>query len=361
MAQRYLGGIITANPTEPSSNDADASASGVWTLEEALSFYRAGDWPNYLNKLPFAAQAIFFLGGNPTSGNPIEYYNIATAGNSKDFGDGVQRHSSPCGAASNATRLLIAGNSSTGPGDRENISYITFATKGDATDFGNLSLGRSSCAGGAGNGRGIFAGGEAASGRNDTIDYKAIASTGNFSDFGNLSGNTMAQISCGSTTRLCIGGGTPSGSNYSNEIQYITISSTGNTTDFGDLTLARSNLASGGSSTRGLFAMGFDGGSGTAVNNVIDYITIASTSNATDFGDSTQSRYLAGGATSPTRATFAGGFAYGNDGGGAAINSSVNTIDAVNIASVGNATDFGDLSIITNAGGGGSNSHGGIA
>ena len=247
------------------------------------------------------------------------------------------------------------------PGDRENISYITFATKGDAPDFGNLSLGRSSCAGGAGNGRGIFAGGETASGRNDTIDYKAIASTGNFSDFGNLSGNNMAGASCGSTTRLCIGGGTPSGSNYSNEIQYITISSTGNTTDFGDLTLARSNPASGGSSTRGLFAMGFDGGSGTAVNNVIDRITFTSLGNAIDFGDTTQSRYLAGGATSPTRATFAGGFAYGNDGGGAAINDSVNTIDAVNIASVGNATDFGDLSIITNAGGGGSNSHGGIA
>ena len=94
MAQRYLGGIITANPTEPSSNDADASASGVWTLEEALSFHKAGDWPDYVNQLPFAAQAVFFLGSNPTSGNPIEYYNIATAGNSKDFGDGLQRHGS---------------------------------------------------------------------------------------------------------------------------------------------------------------------------------------------------------------------------------------------------------------------------
>ena len=361
MTQRYLGGIITANPTEPSGNDADASASGVWTLEEALSFHKAGDWPDYVNQLPFAAQAVFFLGSNPTQGDAIEYYNIATAGNSKDFGDGVQRQSAVAGAASNATRLLIAGNNASTPGDRENISYITFATKGDATDFGNLSLGRKSCVGGAGNGRGIFAGGENASGRNDTIDYKSIASTGNFSDFGNLSGNNMSQASCGSTTRLCMGGGTPSGSNYSNEIQYITISSTGNTSDFSDLTLARSNAASGGSSTRGLFAMGFDGGSGTAVNNVIDYITIASTSNATDFGDSTQSRYLAGGATSPTRATFAGGFAYGRDGGGTAINGTVNTIEAVNIASVGNATDFGDLSTNNFASGGGSNSHGGIA
>ena len=39
MTQRYLGGIITANPTEPSSNLSTASASGMWTLQEALSFY----------------------------------------------------------------------------------------------------------------------------------------------------------------------------------------------------------------------------------------------------------------------------------------------------------------------------------
>ena len=49
MTQRYLGGIITANPTEPSSNLSTASASGMWTLQEALSFYRAGDWPDPTN------------------------------------------------------------------------------------------------------------------------------------------------------------------------------------------------------------------------------------------------------------------------------------------------------------------------
>ena len=52
MTQRYLGGIITANPTEPSSNLSNASASGMWTLQEALSFYRAGDWPDPDLRLP---------------------------------------------------------------------------------------------------------------------------------------------------------------------------------------------------------------------------------------------------------------------------------------------------------------------
>jgi len=160
MTQRYLGGIITANPVEPSGNDADASASGMWTLEEALSFHKAGDWPDYVNQLPLAAQAVMFHGGNPTAGNIIDYYNISSASNAKDFGDGVQSHSAPRQAASNSTRLLIAGNTATTPGDAANISYITFATKGNAVDFGDLSLGRSGVVSGAGNGRGIFAGGE---------------------------------------------------------------------------------------------------------------------------------------------------------------------------------------------------------
>jgi hypothetical protein len=101
-----------------------------------------------------------FLGSNPTQGDAIDFYNISSASNAIDFGDGVQRHKAPRQAASSSTRLLIAGNTATTPGDAANISYITFATKGNAVDFGDLSLGRSSVVSGAGNGRGIFAGGE---------------------------------------------------------------------------------------------------------------------------------------------------------------------------------------------------------
>ena len=60
MTQRYLGGIITANPTEPSSNLSNASASGMWTLQEALSFYRAGDWPDPT----IAPDSLFISGGS---------------------------------------------------------------------------------------------------------------------------------------------------------------------------------------------------------------------------------------------------------------------------------------------------------
>ena len=75
-----------------------------------------------------------------------------------------------------------------------------------------------------------------------------------------------------------------------NTINYITIASTGNETNFGNLTVIRQTLASTSSATTGLWAGGNDN-----VTNVIDQVTMASTGNATDFGDllSTQ-RLLAG-------------------------------------------------------------------
>ena len=70
------------------------------------------------------------------------------------------------------------------------------------------------------------------------------------------------------------------GSN-SNVIDYVTIANTGNATDFGNLTEAKYDVYSAHSTTRGLR---IGGGTDT---NVIDYITMGSTGNATDFGDLT--------------------------------------------------------------------------
>jgi hypothetical protein len=74
-----------------------------------------------------------------------------------------------------------------------------------------------------------------------------------------------------------------------NTIDYVTIASTGNATDFGDLTTARRYVASASSEIRGLFAGGQNDAS--ASSNVIDYVTIASTGNATDFGDLVAANY----------------------------------------------------------------------
>ena len=70
-----------------------------------------------------------------------------------------------------------------------------------------------------------------------------------------------------------------------NNIEYITIASTGNSTDFGDSTQANSYTAGSASATRMI-----NGGGGGPITNIIDYIQIPTTGDAVDFGDLTQKR-----------------------------------------------------------------------
>jgi len=67
---------------------------------------------------------------------------------------------------------------------------------------------------------------------------------------------------------------------FYNIIEYITIASTGNVTDFGDLTLARQTMAAGSNGTRGVWGGGRH--AADTDNDVIDYVNIASTGNASD-------------------------------------------------------------------------------
>ena len=64
-----------------------------------------------------------------------------------------------------------------------------------------------------------------------------------------------------------------------NVIDYVTIAAPSNATDFGDLTAVTAGTTSVHSTTRGVRI------SGVGAGNVMDYITMASAGNATDFGD----------------------------------------------------------------------------
>ena len=129
--------------------------------------------------------------------------------------------------------------------------------------------------------------------------------------------------------RGVFGGGETS--TYDDTMDYITMATLGNATDFGNLTASRYNLSSVSSDTRGVFGGGrASNGSNT---NIMDYITIATLGDATDFGDLTLARRLFAGVSSNTRGVFAGGYTSGD----------VNTMDYITIATLGNAIDFGDL------------------
>jgi hypothetical protein len=143
--------------------------------------------------------------------------------------------------------------------------------------------------------------------------------------------------------RGVIGGG-DGGSNSTSSIQYINISTLGNSQNFGTLTFSREQHQSCSSSTRGLFAGGYISSPGTFYN-VIDYITIASEGNAIDFGDlinGARRRMTEGGLSSSTRGVFAGGFSPS-----LTPSTTINSIEYVQISTIGNSLDFGDLSQIT--------------
>ncbi len=134
-----------------------------------------------------------------------------------------------------------------------------------------------------------------------------------------------------------------SGGSLSNVIDYITIATIGNATDFGDIT---HHSISGGagvsSSTRGVICGG-DAGDNTTFYNNMEYITISTPSNGTSFGNLTVGRSYSAGLNSDTRGVMSGGTIHG---------AYVNTIDYITIATTANAIDFGDCAAgITGAGG----------
>ncbi len=128
------------------------------------------------------------------------------------------------------------------------------------------------------------------------------------------------------------GGYTPTNQNV---IDYVTIATTGNAKDFGDLTAAKSGNTCCASSTRGISA---GGRTPSPTLDVIEYITIPSTGNAFDFGDLlTISRYSVA-LSDSTRGVISGGYSDGDPD-----LDTFSRIQYVTIASKGNASAFGNL------------------
>ena len=189
----------------------------------------------------------------------------------------------------------------------------------------------------------MLAGGGDAPGMTNQIDFLTISTFGDSQEFGDLTrASTGAGGSASRTRGLFTNRRTfPSPVNsYFNEIDFVTIASTGDAQDFGDSTVTNGYNRALSSETRSL-------GLAFSSINTINYVTIASTGDAVDFGD--QSGVLEGGAAcaSSTRGVLAGG---GN----------IQRMDFITIASTGDAKDFGDLSATVNNGIGLSNSTRGV-
>ena len=98
-------------------------------------------------------------------------------------------------------------------------------------------------------------------------------------------------------SRALWAGGNPGVSEH-NTIDYVTITSTGDATDFGDATASTEMAGCFGSFTRAFFLIG------ASPSNAIDYVSIMTTGNAADFGDATAGTYFRGGCSNSTRGLF---------------------------------------------------------
>jgi hypothetical protein len=350
--KQMTGNIISATKVEPSGFYQDDAASGVWNLQDQYDYVRGGNWPTSGN-----AQRGFFARQSPASGSKtIKSINLTTTGNDgSDFGDlHTASRNGGMGQCSSSTRAIVFMGIDSNGTRINNIQYYNMVTAGDGADFGDATTAAYS-PGTLSNGtRAIRCGGTDSA--NNIIEYVTIDTTGNATDFGDFDANAYGMAGLASTTRGLFCGG--SDGSRRDEIKYITIASTGNVTDFGDLlatgsfsnaaNLSPSALAS---STRGVIAGGNIDRSGTI--NVIQYVTIASTGNASDFGDLTEIKQAPGGASSKTLGYFAAG---------SSAPSGDNTrIEHIVIASTGNASDFGDIGLLGTLGGTASVSHGGLA
>ena len=168
-------------------------------------------------------------------------------------------------------------------------------------------------------------------------DVIQIPTRGNAVYFGDQNHTGLRdKASTGNSIRGLFASGITAGGSRSDEIEYVTLASSGKGTDFANLTQNNGhNEGMGGSSTRGIWSGGYGASPNPSSINVIEYVEIMTLGNALDFGDLTVARAYAAGFSSGPR-----GFAAGSVGG------DNDVIDMVTMAAKGNAIDFGSLTTI---------------
>ena len=131
------------------------------------------------------------------------------------------------------------------------------------------------------------------------------------------------------------GGGPP----YSNVIDFVNIASTGNASDFGDCLQEKTQMMTTASRTRGMFFGGY------TTTSDIRKLEISSQGNQESFGNLSSGRWGAGAVSDGIKGICMGGtLGPGTEGAGE------NFIEYVTISHTGNSIDFGDLTY--EAGGG---------
>tara|TARA_Y100000034_G_scaffold30399_1_gene37150 strand:- start:662 stop:1822 length:1161 start_codon:yes stop_codon:yes gene_type:complete len=348
--------VTSTNPATGVGTEWHNTTSGeIFICTDATA--GANVWTTQLVRNVYGSRACF--GGGGTS-NVIDYIAIDAPADAADFGDLLTGRGNFDATDNGQTGrgVFMGGGGST---YTDTIEYITISSPGNSTDFGNLLSGRYGVAAtsNGSNDRGISFGGvgQPWDGGQNVIQYITISSPGNAIDFGNLTNQPYMAGACSNGTNdraVCWGGAgvqpAPSGSGangITRFMQYVTISTPGNASDFGsELTTGTYGHGDDGANAAGCTSNGtldrgvHCGGDHAGSFNIIQYITISSIGNATDFGDLTV-------ASSWTAATSSG------EGDRAVVgcidNPTNQGIDYFTISSTGNAADFGEMTVARSA------------
>jgi hypothetical protein len=343
----YINVTEIENPTELSkvyTKEINTEATKIFGVDftDLSKFYSL-----LIPEAPSGERGVMIGGYTTAQVSTSEYITISTLGNTTYFGDLTGGLSmARAGMSNSSNQRGVAGESEAG----YEMAYITISTLGDTVDFGDLAVWRGGWGAGsnATNERGIlFSGLISYPTPLDNIDYITINSTGNSTDFGNMT-RPLWGVTCtsnGENERLLGGGGQYNGTSPVNNVQYVTVNSIGNATDFGDLRTVKVSIPACSNMTNER-ALWF--GRWAAVTNDIDYFTINSASNWTDFGDLTA-------ITALSSATDSAENERGINFGGYTGSVNYQHIDYVTISTTGNAADFGDLSAAMRNGSGVSN------
>ena len=311
----------------------------------------------------------------------IDYWDMVTAGTTSKFGDMQPGYATYSGAASSNTRAVLMGGTgnATSYSDTyagyglDEIAYITCATPSNSSSFGSLPRRTGApavegdgtyavCAGG-----GTLAPSNQASTDVDvaTMEYVTIASTSNSTAYGNLTLARAYAAAASNGTTMVIGGGyysqhssAPGGLqyNYYDRIDSHIVANQTSCSDFGNLATSKVFLAAAGTGAGdiALFMGGKDTGSPSSGSSYIsgttseriEYITVSSPGNSTDFGD------LRGGfaGSTPSGESFTSACANANkahfcggQSGRTGSNAAIDEIQEVTMSTPGNAILFGNL------------------
>ena len=331
------------------------SSTGSMRIPSGSSAYRGN-----------GGRGIFAGGWEPGSVRNIDFINIASTGNATAWGELITVGAALAGGASNNIRGVFVGGFTGSPTNSRinTIQALTIPTNGEIFDFGDLQFNSQQLSGVGNATRGVYAMGYAypnmqpVSSNSVNMHYTMIEfmSSANRTDFGDIipGAGSRDLATCETPIRGYFAGGEGTDQSPANN-KKITIKGFANNSEslnFGELSTLSQRGAAVGSATRGCFIIG---STIPAYVNTIEYITLTTSGESTDFGDATSNAGTLNNNSASN--TIRGVYHIGRSTpGGAALN----TLDYITIATTGNAQDFGDLNYVARSGCGFSDSHGGL-